>query len=135
MNWASLVFLGWLQLAYLPSGAIVLYENPFPETMDVAGSGLVDLGVEVTWGIFFAGGAVRIPIWAESGKLSFFPTQLESTVDAGITWEGLRIGWTHTCAHPVVPNLSNLQWSGRQITPRWDSGYDMIYLRIQGGNQ
>jgi len=31
MTWASILFAGWLTLAWLPSGGLALYDNPMPE--------------------------------------------------------------------------------------------------------
>lgn len=62
--------------------------------------------------------------------MSFWPTQAEYTVDAGLKWKDVRLGWTHTCWHPVVPYMALWQWAGRQVTPRWEGAYNAIYLTI-----
>jgi hypothetical protein len=135
MNWATLLFYGWMQLACIPDGAVELYENPVPDLVTLDGSYFAELGAEITWGCFFAGGAMRVPMWWDAESVTFWPTQLESTFDVGVKYEGLRAGYMHVCAHAVTPELGVIQWIGRQIVPRWDSNYDMIYLRIEGGQR
>jgi hypothetical protein len=130
MTWTSILFAGWLTLAWLPSGGLELYENPVPEVLTIDGSFYTELGAEATWGVFFAGGVVKTPMWHMAGGYTFWPTQAEYTVDAGVKWGNVRLGYTHTCYHGVVPSLGAIQWIGRQVTPRWEGAYDAIYLTI-----
>jgi len=106
-----------------------------PAYINVAGSFLVELGAEVSWGPLFAGGSMQVPVWKDSRALNFWPSQLISTTDLGLEVGPVRLGWRHTCAHPVTPYL--VGWRGGQLVPRWDSAYDMVYLRIgnRGGTQ
>jgi len=135
MNWTTLLFYGWLQVAVIPNGAVEVYENPVPDLVELTGSYYVELGTEITWGCFYLGGAMRVPEWYDSVGMCFFPTQLESTIEAGIKYQNMRIGWVHVCAHPVTPELGVIQWIGRQVVPKWDTSYDLIYLRIEGGQR
>lgn len=130
MTWASVLLSGWLTMAWVPQGAVGLYTNPVPEILEIDGSFYTDLGVEATWGVFFAGGSIRTPVWHMAGEYTFWPTQAEYTVDAGMKWGNVRLGYTHTCYHPVVPNLGIIQWCGRQVTPAFEGAYDVIYLTI-----
>lgn len=136
MTWASILFYGWATLAYLPSGFVEMYNPTSIYSIEpVAGSGFVELGGEATWGIFFAGGSMRVDVWNVAGALSFWPNALESTVDVGLKWSGLRLGYLHSCDHVVAPFLGQLQWWGNSIAPRFDSGFDMLYLTISGGKR
>jgi len=56
MTWATILFAGWLTLAWLPSGGLELYDNPMPELVELRGSFYTELGGEATWGLLFAGG-------------------------------------------------------------------------------
>ena len=130
MTLASILFAGWMTLAWLPSGGLELYDNPVPEVLTLDGSFYTELGAEATWGLFFAGGAIKTPMWWDSTASSFWPFQAEYTVDAGMKWKDARLGWTHTCWHPVVPGMTLWQWASWQVTPRWEGAYDAIYLTI-----
>jgi hypothetical protein len=130
MTWASVLFAGWLTLAWLPTGGLELYSNPVPEVLTIDGSFYTELGVEATWGLFFTGGAIKTPVWHIAETDTFWPTQAEYTVDAGVKWKELRLGWAHTCFHGVVPYTGTLHWIGRQVVPKWDGAYDAIYLTI-----
>ena len=44
MTWASILFAGWLTLAWLPSGGLALYDNPMPELVVLDGSFYTELG-------------------------------------------------------------------------------------------
>lgn len=133
MNFAAILLSSWLTLAWLPNGAVSLYDKPLPEYITFGNSFVTDLGVEATWGPLFAGGSVRIPVWQVDGQLSFWPTQLESRFDMGLEWSVLRLGWKHVCYHAVVPYLPVIQWHGEQVVPRFDGAFDMVYLTIRSG--
>jgi len=135
MTFASVLFWGWLTVGWLPQGGLAIYDNPIPEVIEFAGSYFTELGGEATWGPLFAGGAVRTTMWAEVGKLGFWPNEMEFTFDTGLKWGGVRLGYQHTCYHPVVPDLGVIEWIGRKVLPRWDGSYDCIYLRVEGGRR
>jgi hypothetical protein len=130
MMWTSILLSGWLTLAWLPSGGLALYDKPVPEYVALSGSFYTELGAEATWGLFFASGSVKTPMWWNATTSSFWPFQAEYTVDAGMRWKDVRLGWMHTCYHPVVPDMALWQWAGRQVTPRWEGAYDAVYLTI-----
>ncbi len=127
---SGLLLASWLTLGWLPNGAVVAYDPP--AYLSVNGSYLMELGVEATWGPVFAGGSMLVPVWQTGEGLDFWPTQLISTTDIGITVGPIRLGWQHTCGHIVTPYLS---FYDDQLVPGWDSFYDMIYLRIEGGRK
>ncbi len=131
MNIGALALSGWLLLGWMPRGDLVVYDPP--AYVDVAGSYLVEIGAEASWGPLFAGGSMRVPVWQIAGELNFWPTQLVSTTDIGLELGPARLGWRHTCAHPVTPYLMCL--SDGQLTPRWDSSVDLIYLRLEAGGK
>ena len=135
MDWGAILLYGWLQVAVLPSGGMELYDNPVPEVFDLTGSFYVELGAEISWGCFFAGGSMKVPMWWEEGSASFWPYQLLSVVNAGVRWKGIELGWRHACAHAVIPFQGLFSWAGVQIVPRWDSAYDEIYFRIEAGRR
>ena len=131
MTWATILLSGWLTVAWVPNGQVDLYSNPIPEFVTIDGSFYTELGVEATWGVFFAGGSIKTPVWHMEGVgLNFWPTQAEYSVDVGAKWENVRLGFTHTCYHAVVPGLSAVQWYGRQIVPAWEGSQDVLYLTI-----
>lgn len=132
MTWAIILFYGWLTLGWLPMGGMATYQPPIYTSLE--GSGIVEMGGEATWGPFFAGGAMRVSIWA-AGEGGFWPSSLESTVDFGVKWENVRLGYLRVCTHPVAPLLGAFEWSGRTLSPAFDSAYGMIYLRIEGGKR
>lgn len=125
---SALALAAWLTLGWLPMGAVAVY-NP-PSIAHVDGSFSVEIGVEASWGPLFAGGAMLVPVWKYEDELSFWPTQLISTTDIGVEVGVIRLGWRHTCAHPVAPYLPRITWRDGQLVPGWDSSYDMVYLRI-----
>jgi len=131
MNIGALALSGWLLLGLLPRGGLAVYDPP--AYADVGGSYLVEIGAEASWGPLFAGGSMQVPVWQIAGQLNFWPTQLVSTTDIGLEVGPARLGWRHTCAHPVTPYL--VMWRDGQLTPRWDSAYDLIYLRLEAGGK
>ena len=130
MTWATILLSGWLTMAWIPQGVVDLYTNPIPEVLTVDGSFYTDLGIEATWGVFFAGGSIKTPIWHIAGESTFWPTQAEYSVDAGMKWGDVRLGYMHTCYHAVVPGMGAIQWYGRQIVPAWEGAQDVLYLTI-----
>ena len=56
MTWATILFAGWLTLAWLPNGRLELYDKPVPEYLSLTGSFYTELGAEATWGVLFAVG-------------------------------------------------------------------------------
>jgi hypothetical protein len=120
-----------LTLGWMPQGGVVAYDPP--RYVDAAGSGLVELGAEVSWGPLFAGGAMMVPIWAESWN-SYWPIQLSSTTDVGLEVGPVRIGWRHNCAHPVAPYLP-IAWWQEQLVPYFDSAYDLVYVTFRTGGK
>jgi len=131
MSIGVLALSGWLLLGWLPQGGLVTYDPP--SFVEVGGSYLVEIGAEVDWGPVFAGGSMRVPVWQAGDALNFWPTQLISTTDIGLEFGPARLGWRHTCAHPVTPYLPVISWYDGQLVPRWDSSYDLIYLRLSAG--
>ncbi|HXK36961.1 MAG TPA: hypothetical protein VJ553_05270 [Candidatus Paceibacterota bacterium] len=123
----GILLAAWLMLGWLPNGGLAVYDPP--TLIDVSGSYLVELGAEASWGPVFAGGSMQVPVWQHDG-FTFWPSQLVSTTDIGVEVGPIRLGWRHTCAHPVTPYLERVQWYEGQLVPRWDSAYDFIYLRI-----
>jgi hypothetical protein len=123
---SGLLLSAWLLLGWLPQGKLVVYDPP--AYVDVGGSFLVELGAEASWGPVFAGGSMQVPVWQVDEDLNFWPSQLVSTTDMGLEFGHVRVGWKHVCAHPVTPYLAG--WRDGQLVPRWDSAFDMIYLRI-----
>lgn len=124
----ALLLASWLTLGWMPQGGLVVYDPP--SFVDVGGSCIVELGAEVTWGPLFAGGSMLAPIWQYDQALNFWPTQLVSTTDIGLEVGPIRLGWRHTCAHPVTPYLPVIGWQDGQLVPRWDSAFDLLYLTI-----
>lgn len=131
MNIGALALSGWLLLGWLPRGGLVVYDPP--ACIDVGGSFLVEIGAEASWGPLFAGGSLQVPVWKDAGQLSFWPTQLVSATDIGLELGPARLGWRHTCAHPVMPYLPF--WQGNQLVPGWDSYTDLVYLRLSVGGK
>jgi len=129
---SGILLAAWLTLGWLPQGGLVVYDPP--ALIDVSGSFLVDMGVEATWGPIFAGGSLIVPVWKAEG-LNFWPSQLISTTDMGLELGPVRLGWRHTCAHVVAPYLPLVSWRDGQLVPRWDSAYDMVYLRMESGGK
>jgi len=135
MNLAAILLSGWLTLGWVPNSALELYDKPLPQLISFTNSFVVDMGVEASWGPFFAGGSVRIPVWQVENKLSFWPTQLESGFNAGIEYGPLRFFYKHICYHAVTPYLGLIQWSGNQVVPLFDGAYDEVGLTIRFGRR
>jgi hypothetical protein len=129
----GLLLAAWLTLGWLPSGGVTVYE-PSPMLVDMSNSALVELGAEVSWGPLFAGGSIMVPIW-EQGPFNYWPQQLVSTTDVGLAFDNFRIGWRHTCAHPVTPYLPVVQWWQGELVPNFDSAYDLVYATFTVGKR
>jgi len=134
MNWATLLFYGWMQLACIPDGAVELYENPVPDLVTLDGSYSAELGAEITWGCFFVGGSMNVPIWEDSRPVAFWQTKIEGKFDAGIKLGIFRAGYMYSYSHSSMP-VDDISLSGIDIDTQFNISRDMIYLRIEGGQR
>lgn len=124
MSW--LVFAFALQLGYIPEATAIMYQPP-PRVENVLEQGLVSFDAEARlFKTFYVGGSVGIPVW-QAGELSFWPSELQSVVRAGVRFGGLEIGWSHLCTHPVMPYQPLY---GSQAL--WEGFYDEIHIKLSG---
>jgi len=126
-----LLFVGALELAWFPMGALETYE--VPSWVSVVGDLGVTMEGEARIGgpliYAFVGGQMSVLVTAYRSDLTLpvngWPTTLRCLARIGLRAGVLEIGAEHSCTHPVVPILSD-------PAILWEGGYERIYIRVGG---
>jgi hypothetical protein len=123
MKWLTLAFA--LELGILPMSSWVMYDPPatvqeqpeFYQQFEARA---------ILWDHLFLGGDVRIYDWMAKEEISFWPSRGAFTLNAGVAFGDIELGFRHYCTHPIVPYMP-IQ-TGKA---KWEGAYEEIYLRLE----
>ncbi len=132
MHWLALFFA--LEAGWMPAGDFVMYDPPSMET--VAGSFYTEFEARVTaWGFLFVGGSVKTFVWLYEGEYTFAPERSLYSLEAGVKFGPVEVGFRHYCTHPTWIYLWAFRYGDAEYgqAARWEGAYEEVYLRFEMG--
>lgn len=129
--WQALLFAYALSITGVPGAELMIYDNrPYPYRYE-AWPVYVDMAATLSWGVFYAGGGVTVETYPVEWK-DWTPTGTRYTVEAGLAYKGLRIGWRHWCQHPQQSYVPLWSKRGVRFTPRFEGSEDHLFIELRG---
>lgn len=127
MNLLSLLVLSAALEAGITDGAVYQYR---PETALVTVPpcyATFEVGAEL--GPVFFETSLRTDMWPLALN-SWTPIQSTYSIGGGLDFGPLRVGYEHSCFHPMQAYATVLPES-KQAVPGWEGAYDRFYLRLE----
>ena len=84
------------------------------------------LKADATYRGFYIGGGMENYFTPESFT-NYIPFQMDFTFEAGYRSGPVKIGFEHTCYHPMQPYATII---GNEIKPKYEGGYNKLFIRI-----
>ena len=140
MNWLALAFA--LELGLVPSGSFMMYEREpqvfeydgwyyYPvsvQAVDIAPIVYTQLDARLwAFGIFYAGGGVRIQTRYHEEVWSFEPQATFYEFVGGLRYGKVQVQYRHCCMHPQMTYMIDYRPAGG-----WEGSYDEVSIRFGG---
>lgn len=77
-------------------------------------------------GIFYVGGVID-SYFTPRDWTHYSPFQMTYVFNAGFEAGNVKIGYEHSCFHPMQPYATII---GNEIKPKYEGGYDKLFVRI-----
>lgn len=127
MNILSAIMLsGFLEVGAW-SGGVVQYERPdYYEVSFFTYPVYAEMAIDATLKPLTIESAIRCDMYNANSMFSFSPFQNTYTIGARLDFHNVRIGYRHTCYHP----MQAYSFIREQITPRYEGSLNTVYLRF-----
>ena len=109
------------------TGGLVQYQ-PYINTI-IDNPVFTTMQTEFQYGPAFVTAGLRTDMFVNT-LVNLYPFQNTWNVGGGFRWGPAEIGIVHRCFHPMIA----YQWSGYQVTPKWEGAINEIYasLKLEG---
>ncbi len=112
--------------AGLLSGGVYNYGN-YNAKMGMIDAMYTTLSATASLGPAYAGGAMEC-YFTPLALTAFKPFQMTFIFNAGLDFGNLKIGYEHSCFHPMNPYATIFD---NEIKPKYEGGYDKFFVRIE----
>lgn len=108
------------------SGGLYNYTE-LNDSWDGVGALYTTMEAKVQSGIVYIGGQMD-SYFTPVSWTTFSPFQMTFVFRAGLDLGSVRIGYEHSCFHPMNPLATAI---GYEIKPKYEGGYNRIFARIE----
>ena len=117
------------EVGYLPYSGFLMYESKYRASrVTISGSFYTKLESFVHMKRFYIGGSIKTHFWSYDD--CFSPDESYYTFKTGINiTDNIKIGFSHYCAHPVVPFIYT------DAIPKWEGTYEEIFIKFSGSTE
>jgi hypothetical protein len=105
-------------------GGLVQYQ-PYVSTI-IEQPIFTSVQTEFQYGPVFLAGGIRTDMFVHN-PINLYPYQNTWNIGGGLRYGPAEIGIVHRCFHPMIA----YQWSGYQVTPRWEGQINEIYASVK----
>ena len=123
MFFSALIFSAFLEFGGMYGG---VFNYPCPEP-NVILPLYTSLSAEVEYNGLYVGGEIDCYFLAKT-VTSFSPFQNTYVFRAGYRDGNVTFGYEHSCFHPFT---TYAMISGNEIKPKYEGGFDKVYIRIE----
>lgn len=124
MFFKALLFCAALETGFI-SGGLYNYQTRNKQWIDV-GALYTMLEGSAHYNGLYVGGEMVCYFTPES-LTNYSPFQMTYVFNAGLEAGNVKIGYEHSCFHPMQPYATII---GNEIKPKYEGGYDKIFVRI-----
>jgi len=107
------------------SGGIFNYSDQNQKWLDV-GALYTSLFAQASYKMFYIGGQMD-SYFTPISIVNYAPFQMTFVFRAGLDFGNVKLGYEHDCFHPMQTYATIM---GNEIKPKYEGGYNKIYVRI-----
>jgi len=128
MNLGIILIIMSFRFGYIPDMGINYGINMYEQqSLDLENTFLAEFAIDIIiCRYIFIRGSLNNIFHRQLGLFAFSPDHDQYTITGGLQYEGLEIGLTHKCYHPIFPAKKPFGYNLSLL----EGGYEEIYIKV-----